>query len=99
MLFVQGDAIVFMAEIEQELHDGRVSEGAGEMQRCIREAEGSRIRIVQELRVGMEDSVHEERVIVVDCPAKAEGRVDPARALINEQMRIEIMVWGFRTSY
>ena len=41
-----------MAEVEEDAHDGEVSEGGGEVETCVAEAEGGGVRVVEEGGVG-----------------------------------------------
>ena len=49
------------------------------MERGVGETGGCEVRVVQEVRVGREDSLDEESVVGVDCAAEAEGGVDPGK--------------------
>ena len=77
MVFIQGNAIAFMAQIEQDFADWQKAEGACEVERGVGEAGGSVVWVLDEAGVRLEDAGYEEGVVGVNCAAEAEGGVDP----------------------
>lgn len=76
---VEGDAGGFVAEGEEEQGYGEGGEGGGEVEGGVREAGGGggEVGVLEEVGVGCEDALDEGEGVGVDCPAEAEGRVDP----------------------
>lgn len=67
VVVVERGAVGLAAEREEELDDGEVAEGGGEVQVRVGQAAGRGVWIVEELRVRVQDALHEEGVVGVDC--------------------------------
>jgi len=74
---VEGRVRVFVAQGDEELADLEVAEGGGEVEVGVGQAGCRGVRVVEEVRVGLEDALDEERVVGVDRSSETEGGFDP----------------------
>ena len=74
---VEGRGVGLVAELDEEAADGDVAERGGEVEVRVGVAREREVGVVQEVRVRREDAPGEQRVVGVDGPAEADGRVDP----------------------
>ena len=92
---------MFVAEGEEELYDGEVAEGGGEVEGCVAEAEGGGIGVVEEGGVGFEDARDEEGGVGVDCAAETEGGFDPGwkKGGLAQLMIVAIVVTNYSQTF
>ena len=74
---VEGRRVGLVAELDEEAADGDVAERRGEVEVRVGVAREREVGVVEELRVRREDAPRQQRVVGVDGPAEADGRVDP----------------------
>lgn len=79
VLFVERDAILFVAERNEDFRDLHEANGTGEVEGGVRDASGADVGVFEEVRMGLQDASGEERVVGVNGTPEAEGGVDPGR--------------------
>lgn len=77
VVVVEGRAVGLAAQGEEEVHDGEVAQGGGQVQVRVGQAALGGVWVVEELRVRVQDSLDEEGVVGVDCPSQPGRGVDP----------------------
>lgn len=66
---VQGGEVDLVAQRDEQLDDGEVAEGGGEVEVRVGQPAGGGVRVVEEFGVRVEDAFDEEGIVGVDCPA------------------------------
>lgn len=87
VVVVDGGAVGLAAEGEEQLDDGQVAQGGGQVQVRVGQAALGGVWVVEELRVRVQDSLDEEGVVGVDRPPQTGRGVDPGRREGNSDSR------------
>jgi hypothetical protein len=68
-VIVQGGEVGLVAQRDEQLDNGEVAEGGGEVEVRVGQPAGGSVWVVEEFGVRVEDALDEEGIVGVNCPA------------------------------
>ena len=77
VVIVQCGGALLVAELDEDLADGEMAEGGGEVEVRVRIPADGMVGVVEEVGMGAEDALDEKVVVYVDCAPKADRGINP----------------------